>query len=135
MKTDKWSQWTYRANNRMQVRLVNGGTAELVGCQRFARRCKVLYQNRHETITIDQIALVLEPGEFEAQWVLAYPWPVEPTPAWAEERRIAAPSLVVEPDPMALHPSFLPPADRKTAALDVSKLRLPRIDLDIPADF
>jgi hypothetical protein len=135
MTTDKWTQWAHRANQRMQVRLVNGGNAELLGCQRYTRKCKVVYQNRHETIAVDQIALVLEAGEFEAEWIVVHPWPVESTPDWAKDRRIAAPTLVVEADPMALHPSFLPAADRKTEKLDVSKLRMPRLDIDTPVDI
>lgn len=129
-----WSKWVHWANTNVTVKLMNGEEAGLLGAQRYTKKLKVIYHGRHETIMASDVALVCEPGEFELAWVRPEVWPDEPTPDWAEGRRVAPPSLVVEVDPFALHPSFLPPADRETEKLDVSSLRLPRfgMDSDVP---
>lgn len=125
-----WSRWVHWANINVTVKLMNGDEAALLGAQRYTKKLKVLHHGRHETIMAVDVALVLDPGEFEAEWVRPMVWPDEPQPEWAEGRRIAPPSLVVEHDPLSLHPSFLPAADRQTEKLDVSSLRLPRLGLD-----
>jgi len=129
-----WSNWVHWANINCDVRLMNGGPATMIGVQRYAGKVKVLYRNRHETVLPQDIALVLEPGDVEATWVRPSPWKIEARPGWAEGRAPTKPSLVVEHDPFAVHPSFLPPADLRAKKLDISKLRMPRIDLDIPVE-
>lgn len=130
-----WSRWVHWANLNCDCILMDGQPAVIMGAQRYTRKMKIVFRGRHETVLVEDIALVCEPGEFEAQWLRPEPWPNETRPEWAEKQKIAAPTLVVEHDPTALHPSFLPAADRATKELDVLSLRRPRIELDSDLDF
>ena len=133
--TMTWSRWVHWANIGVDIKLMDGTQAQMLGVKRFSGKVRIIRYGRHETIMPQDIALVFEPGEYEATWVRPEPWTLEDRPDWHGDVQFSGPSLTVAHDPTALHPSFLPPADQATKELDVSSLRLPVITLDNDDSF
>lgn len=112
--------WVAAAQNRCRVVLVDGSEAVLKGVQRRAHACKIVLGNRHERVRPEDIALIdvsplaswrpASSSPSEACWIRAQPWPKEDLPEWAEPSQPTS-FLTVVPDPAAIHPSMLTPAE------------------------